>query len=66
MEHNLIINVSKKPQGSGLVKFRNVTIREKLLRLLLGDKQHITIVVPGNSVSEVAIKEIKEGGTHYE
>ncbi len=66
MKHNLTINVSKKPKTSGIVKFRNVTIRERFLRLLFGDKQQITIVVPGNSVSEVAIKEIKEGGKSYE
>ena len=62
MKHNLKISVSKKPQAGGIVSCRNVAIRERLLRFLLGDKQKLTILVPGDSVQELAICEIKEGG----
>lgn len=62
MKHNLKISVSKKPQTGGIVSCRNVSIRERVLRFLLGDKQKLTILVPGDSVQELAICEIREGG----
>ena len=63
MKHSLKISVSKQPQTAGIVTCRNVTIREKLLRFLLGDKQRVTVLIPGDSVDEIAIcEEPKEGG----
>jgi len=62
MKHNLRISVSKQPQTGGIVSCRNVTVREGFLRLLLGDKQKLTILVPGDTVQELAICEIKQGG----
>ena len=66
MKHNLKISVSKKPQSGGIVSCRNVTIRERFLRFLLGDKQKLTILVPGDTVQELAICEIKGGGISHE
>ncbi|MEA4973962.1 MAG: hypothetical protein VB119_12445 [Candidatus Metalachnospira sp.] len=66
MKHMLSIIVSKKPVNSGIVSYRNVTIREKFLRRLLGDKQRLTVIVPGNTVESVSINEIKEGGKNNE
>lgn len=66
MKHNLKISVSKKPQTGGIVSCRNVTIRERFLRFLLGDKQKLTILVPGDTVQELAISEIKEGEISHE
>ena len=66
MKHNLKISVSKEPKKNGVVSCRNITVRERLLRLLLGDKQKLTIIVPGDTVSELAIAEIKEGGQVHE
>ena len=66
MKHNLKIRVSKHSQSGGIVSCRNVTIRERFLRFLLGDKQRLTILVPGDSVQELAICEIKEGGISHE
>lgn len=66
MKHNLKIVVSKKPKKNGVIRCRNVTVRERLLHFLLGDKQRLTIIVPGDTVSELAIAEIKEGGQLYE
>lgn len=66
MKHNLKISVSKHPQSGGIVTCRNVTIRERFLRFLLGDKQKLTIIVPGDMVQELAISEIKEGGLNHE
>lgn len=57
MKHSLKVSVSKEPQTGGVVTCRNVTVREKLLSFLLGDKKHITILIPGDSVEELAICE---------
>lgn len=61
MKHNLKISVSKVPQTGGSITCRNVTIRERFLRLLFGRKQKVTILIPGDSIDEVSICE-SEGG----
>jgi hypothetical protein len=61
MEHNLTIRVSKKPKIGGIVNIRNISVRERILRMLFGRKQKLTIIVPGDTVQEMAIQEIKEG-----
>ncbi len=60
MDHTLKISVSKKPVSSGIVSCRSISVRERFLRFLLGDKQHFTVIVPGDSVRELAISEVKE------
>ena len=62
MEHNLRISVTRKPQTGGIVAIRNVSVRERLLRLLLGEKHKLTILVPGDTVRDVEINEIRNGG----
>ncbi len=62
MKHTLQISVSRKPVSDGIVSCRNVSVRERFLRFLLGDKRSLTIIVPGSSVREVAICEAQEGG----
>ena len=62
MKHNLTISVSKDPRKGGIVQCKNISIREKLLTKLLGRKQKIMILIPGNSVSTVSITEVQEGG----
>ena len=64
--HNLKISVSKKPLNGGLVAYRRVTIREKLLRFLFGNPVRLTVIVPGNSVESVSIERIREGGDKSE
>lgn len=66
MKHNLKISVSKKPKEEGVVSCRNITVRERLLRFFLGDKKRLTVIIPGDTVSELAIAEIKEGGQIHE
>ena len=60
------ISVSKQPQTGGIVTCRNLTVRERLLRFLLGDKRRVTVLIPGDSVGEIAICETKEGGSTNE
>jgi len=62
MKHNLTISVSKDPRKGGIVQCKKISIREKLLTKLLGRKQKIMILIPGNSVSTVSITEVQEGG----
>ena len=66
MKHNLTISVSKDPMSAGVVACKTLTMRERLLRKLLGNPCTMTILVPGNSVEEVAIKEIPAGGVARE
>lgn len=66
MKHKLKISVSKQPQTGGIVTCRNLTVRERLLRFLLGDKRRVTVLMPGDSVGEIAICETKEGGSANE
>ena len=62
MKHNLTISVSKDPRKGGIVQCKKISIREKLLTKLLGRKQKIMILIPGNTVSTVSITEVQEGG----
>jgi len=66
MKHNLTISVTKKPRTDGVVTCRTVTMREKLMRLLFGLPHKVTILVPGDSVSELSICEVQEGGVSGE
>ncbi len=56
MRHTLKIRVSKEKAG-GIFACRHVSVREKLLRCLLGDPVKLTVLVPGDTVDEVAITE---------
>ena len=63
MEHNLRISVSRKPMRNDVAALQTISLRERVLRFLFGRKQQIAIIVPGDSVKELAICNIKEGGT---
>jgi len=60
MKHKLKINISDNDRDLGIVKCRNVTLRERFLQYLLGRKQRVTIIVLGNSVKSVDIREVSE------
>ncbi len=62
MKHQVRICVSRKPQPEGVVSCRNITLREKLLTRLLGRKQKLMVVVPGESVAAVTICDAEGGG----
>lgn len=65
MKHKVQIRVSKKPVNEGVMSCRSVSVREKLLRRLLGEKSKLTILVPGDSVESLCIKEVGDGGEKY-
>ncbi len=64
MNHTLNITVSKEPTNSGIIACRQLTIRERLLRFILGVPMKLTVIVPGDSVDEVAIFEKGKGGAY--
>ena len=56
-KHKLRINLSDEPAADALVFTRTVSLRERLLAKLLGRKQRVTVLVPGNQVGSVEILE---------
>ena len=58
MKHRLKISVSREPPSITLVHCRQVTVRERFLRLLFGEKRRVTVIVPGDSVETVSIEEL--------
>ena len=61
MKHKLKISVSKEPKTGGIITCRNVSVREKLLRFLFGSKRRVTVLIPGDSIGEIAICESGKG-----
>ena len=64
MKHVLKISVSKETGNNGIAAVRRVSVREKLLRFLFGNKMKLTILVPGDTVQELAITEVGKGASH--
>ena len=62
MKQRVSISVSAAKGSGQLAAVRAVSVRERILRFLLGGKEKVTIIVPGDSVEELAIREINEGG----
>ncbi|ARU18904.1 hypothetical protein [Ligilactobacillus salivarius] len=57
VEHQLTISVAGKPRSKGVVSFKQLTIRERILRYLLGSKSQIMVIASGQSVKQIRIKE---------
>lgn len=60
MANKIAISVAKHPHQDGVVNMRQITVREKLLRLLLGNPHHLMVIAPGKDVQQLEINEIKE------
>lgn len=63
VKHTLKISVSKEPPLGGIVGYHKVTMRERLLRLLLGRQRKLMVIVPGDSVKTLSI--VEEGGEKH-
>lgn len=61
MKHRLSIKVSKNKTNGGVVACRQATVRGRLMRFLLGSPVKLTVLVPGDSVEELVIKEAADG-----
>ena len=57
MRHKLKVSVSKEPKTGGIAAVRKVSVRERLLRLLLGGVRGGVVLIPGDKVDEIAISE---------
>ena len=55
MKQRVSISVSAAKGGGHIAAVRSVSVRERILRFLLGGKEKVTIIVPGDSVEELAI-----------
>ncbi|WP_278964215.1 hypothetical protein [Lactobacillus apis] len=60
MANKISISVAKHPHQVGIVSVRRITIRERLLRLLLGQPHHLMVIAPGKDVQQLQINEVKE------
>lgn len=57
MKHKLKVSVSKEPKTGGIAAVRKVSVRERLLRVLLGEMHRVVVLIPGDKVDEIAISE---------
>jgi hypothetical protein len=64
MKHNLKISLAQGPESGGIVRCKTVSLREQVLRRLFGDMRRVTIIVPGDSVEELSVREVAEVGVH--
>lgn len=60
MNHKLKISVSQEPPKDGIVSCKKLSLKKKLFKKLFGDTQKVTIIIPGDSVQDVTIREVKE------
>lgn len=58
MAHNLEICLAPESADGSVASVHKVSIRERLLRFFFGGRQKLTIIVPGDSVQELAIHEV--------
>lgn len=63
MKQKLAIRVGKQLADSRSLAIKNITMRERLLRLILGKSVGISIIVPGDKVNDVEISRI--GGQRH-
>ncbi|MBO6177614.1 MAG: hypothetical protein J6O04_00355 [Selenomonadaceae bacterium] len=61
MKHAINISLSKEHESHGIIACRQTSIRERLLRFFLGNPVKLTLIVPGDSVDEVTIREVAGG-----
>lgn len=66
MEHALKISIAKDNGSNGIVRCRKVTLRDRVLKRLLGNSDKVMVIVPGNSVKTLAIQEVPEEGEDCE
>ena len=64
MKHNLKISLAQGPESGGIVRCKTVSLRGQVLRRLFGDMRRVTIIVPGDSVEELSVREVAEVGVH--
>lgn len=59
MSNKLSIKLTNDPQDC-VISMRSITIRERLLCLMLGKPHHLMEIAPGKDVQQLQINEVKE------
>ena len=63
MRHKLNVSGSREPREGGIASIRRFSVRERLMRLLLGEMRRVIVLIPGDKVEEIAIsEEVKDDG----
>ncbi len=62
MKHSVKISVSKSPSQDGIIACRVVPIKNRFLRRILGDVDRMTVLIPGDTVKDITICEVKQKG----
>ena len=61
MANKVSLSITRHPQQDGVVSTRHITIRKRLLRLMLGKPHHLMLIAPGKD----QIYEVKEASHEY-
>jgi aspartate carbamoyltransferase regulatory subunit len=62
MKHQVQVSVSKSPSDGGIIACRVIPIKNRFLRKLIGDVDRMTVIIPGDTVNDITIREVKERG----
>ena len=62
--HNNPALGKEKATTGGIVRCKTVSMRERLLRKLLGETGRVMVIVPGGSVQTLCVQEVPEVGSH--
>lgn len=55
MRHKVNLTLGNQAKREQLINLRTISLRERIARFLLGDKQKYTLVVPSDSIEQVTI-----------
>lgn len=62
--NTLHVSLSDKTKKNDAVSYKSISLRERIVRLLFGKKQKLTILIPGDDIEKLAITKTK--GETYE
>lgn len=57
MAEKLKITVSKQDMDADIAKVKTVSLREKLLNRLFGYRRKVTVLIPGERISQLSIEQ---------
>lgn len=58
MQHSVKIRLTGSRDSSDILQCRTLRLRERVLRLLFGGQQRITVLIPCGSVETLDIQEV--------
>lgn len=63
MKHQIVVNVTENDgRKNTVLKGDKITLPHKIMKLLFGGGQKVLVLVPGDSVESVSIKEVGVDG----